>query len=52
MENHQIESMFEREALQKKQDYDRLKIEINDANMMKEQAQFELNQAKVKFHDK
>ena len=46
MANHLLERMFEREAQSKKQNYEQLRTQLKEANVMREQARADLDHAK------
>ena len=45
MANHLLESMFEREAQTKKQNYEDLRAQLKEANVMREEARAQLDHA-------
>lgn len=52
MANHLLEKMFEREAQSKKQTYEDMKAQLKDATVMREDAQDQLERAKLIWQDK
>ena len=47
MENHMLDGMFERESQTKKQDFEELRRTQGEADMMRDECQHLLNQAKI-----